>query len=123
MVKRTAAIVLAIFLASCGAARGPVAGVGDNKSDTVGGTISGIVRAAADTPLSGRKVTITNVETGAKLEASTAINGGYTLQVPRGHYRIDVELRPGEAISKRPDEVHITASDIDASRDFVITVR
>jgi len=64
-----------------------------------------------------------NVDTGEKLEASTAVNGGYTIKVPRGNYRIEVELRPGEALSNKPDDVHISTSDIDAGRNFVITVK
>jgi hypothetical protein len=119
---RSAAIVLTMFLVSC-AAREPVVGTGEKPSN-VGGTISGIVRtASADTALAGRKVTAVNVETGEKLETSTAVNGGYTIRVPRGHYRLEVELRPGEALSDKPDDIHITASDIDAGRNFVITVK
>lgn len=119
---RSAAIVLTMFLVSC-AAREPVVSTGE-KASNVGGTISGIVRTASgDTPLAGRKVTVVNVETGEKLETSTAVSGGYTIKVPRGHYRLEVELRPGEALSDKPDDVHITTSDIDAGRDFVITVK
>ncbi|HYU79965.1 MAG TPA: carboxypeptidase-like regulatory domain-containing protein [Vicinamibacterales bacterium] len=122
MCLRSAALVLTIILVSC-AHRGPVVGSGA-KPPNVGGTISGIVRASSDnSPLSGRKVTVTNVETGQKLETSTAVNGGYTIKVPRGNYRIEVELRPGETLSSKPDDVHITASDLDAGRNFTITVK
>jgi carboxypeptidase family protein len=119
---RRVAIVSTIFLASCASSHGTVIGSGD-KLANVGGTISGIVRTSADTPLPGRKVTVVNVDTGEKLEASTAVNGGYTIKVPRGHYRIEVELRPGEALSAKPDDVHISTSDIDAGRNFVITAK
>jgi hypothetical protein len=119
---RHVAIVLTIFLASCASSHGTVIGTGDNPAN-VGGTISGIVRTSADTPLSGRRVTVVNIETGQKLEASTAVNGGYTIKVPRGNYRIEVELRPGEALSNKPDDVHISTSDIDAGRNFVITAK
>jgi hypothetical protein len=118
---RSIAIVMTVLLVSC-AARGSVTSTGDQRTN-VGGTISGIVRASADTPLAGRKVTVVNVETGEKLETSTAVNGGYTVKVPRGHYRLEVELRPNESLSTKPDDVHITASDIDAGRDFVIVVK
>jgi hypothetical protein len=114
-------VVASAVLAAC-ASHGTVISTGDNQN--VGGTISGIVRSASgDTPLPGRKVTIVNVESGEKLETSTATNGGYTIKVPRGHYRLDVELRAGEALSRRPDDVHITTSDMDAGRNFVITVK
>ena len=115
------AIILSLMFASC-AARGAVVGPGDQTLN-VGGTISGIVRANADTPLAGRKVTVTNVDNGQALETTTATNGGYTIKVPRGNYRIDVELRPGESLSQKPDDVHISTSDIDAARNFVITIK
>ncbi len=115
-------IVFTVFLASCASSHGTVIGRGDNPPN-VGGTISGIVRTSADTPLPGRKVTVVNLESGEKLEASTAVNGGYTIKVPRGTYRLEVELRPGEALSTKPDDVHITTSDIDAGRNFVITAK
>jgi hypothetical protein len=118
-----AAIGLTIFLASCASTHGTVIDTGE-KPANVGGTISGIVRAAGgQTPLAGRKVTIVNVDSGEKLETSTAVNGGYTLKVPRGNYRIEVELRPGEALSEKPDAVHITGSDLDAGRNFTITMK
>ena len=123
MVLRLLSTLLVSALVAACIARGSVVSTGE-KPANVGGTVSGIVRASADnSPLSGRKVTVTNVETGETHEGSTAVNGGYTIKVPTGHYRLDVELRSGEALSKRPDDVHITASDLDASRDFFITVR
>jgi hypothetical protein len=121
MCFRSIAIVMTLFLVSC-AARGSVTSTGDQRTDA-GGTISGIVRASADTPLPGRKVTVINAESGAKLETSTAANGGYTIKVPRGHYRLEVELRPNESLTTKPDDVHITASDLDAGRNFVIVVK
>jgi len=122
MALRRVAVALTIFLASCASSHGTVIGTGD-KPPNVGGTISGIVRSTGGTPLTGRKVTIVNVDNGQKLETSTATNGGYTVKVPRGNYRIEVELRPGEALSVKPDDVHISTSDIDAGRDFEITVK
>jgi hypothetical protein len=117
-----AALVLAVLVAAC-AARGPVIGRGDQPPD-VGGTISGVVRASSDTtPLSGRKVTAVNLETGQRIEATTAVNGGYTMKVPLGRYRLEVELRSGEAVTEQPDEVHISTSDIDAGRDFAIAAK
>lgn len=105
------------------APRGPVIDTGA-KPPGVGGTISGTVRGpAGSTPLSGRKVTATNIASGATFDTSTAVNGGYTMKVPVGKYRLDVELRTGEVLDKRPDDLEINTSDIDAQRNFVITVR
>jgi hypothetical protein len=122
MPSSTAALLIAITVAS-GCVRGPVVDSG-TKPAAVGGTLSGIVRAAgSNAALSGRTVTATEVTTGARFETSTATNGGYTMKVPRGKYRLEVELRPGEAVAEQPADTEITASDLDASRDFVVTVK
>ena len=90
----------------------------------VGGTISGIVSATGGSPaLASRKVTAINTATNSKYEATTAANGGYTIQVPAGTYRIEVELRAGETLAKHPDDVRIHNGDLDAGRDFVVTVK
>jgi len=90
----------------------------------VGGTISGVVSAAAGSvALASRKVTAINTATNAKYESTTASNGGYTIKVPEGTYRIEVELRAGEVLAKQPDETRIHSGDLDARRDFVVTVR
>lgn len=90
----------------------------------VGGTIAGAVRAGSDTsPLSGRRVTATNEKTGATFAVSTASNGGYTVKVPAGKYRLDVELRAGESLETRPDPTDVNVGDLDPDRDFVLTVR
>jgi len=111
----------------CGAALavachpGPVVDTHPNK---VGGTIAGIVKTAdAAVAVPGRKVSVIEVKTGARHETTTGTNGGYTIQVPEGTYRFEIELRQGETLAKQPDETHVNNSDLDASRDFVITTR
>jgi hypothetical protein len=90
----------------------------------VGGTIAGIVKTAdAAIAVPGRKVSVIDVDTGVRHETTTAANGGYTIQVPEGTYRFEVELREGETLAKQPDHTHVNNSDLDASRDFVITTR
>ena len=116
-----AAAVL-VAAAAC-AVRGPVLDTG-SKPEGVGGTIAGSVRVAGSgQPLSGRKVTAIDVASGARFEISTATNGGYTIKVPTGKYRLEVELRAGETLTEQPAETNINASDLDASRDFVVTVK
>jgi hypothetical protein len=117
-----AAVLVALTVAAC-AARGPILDTG-SKPVGVGGTIAGIVRVAGSgQPLSGRKVTAIEVGSGARYEASTATNGGYTIKVPTGKYRLEVELRAGETLTEQPSVTEITASDLDADRDFAITVK
>jgi len=97
----------------------PVAGI--DHSAATSGTVAGLVSTdAGKTPVSGRKVTAINATTRAHFEVTTASDGGYTLQVPAGHYEIDVELRTGERLEKRPDPTEVGAGDLDSGRDFVI---
>jgi hypothetical protein len=84
------------------------------------GTLSGAVRATDGAPLGGRQITLTSVDTGAEHRTRTADSGGYTIQVPRGRYRVQVELRSGETLQEGPTDVELGSSDLDARRDFVI---
>jgi hypothetical protein len=108
-----------ILLAAC---HGPV--ITTDPELKVGGTIAGIVRATdGAVPLVTRKVTVINAATGARFETTTGVNGGYTIKVPEeGRYRIEVELRDGEVITKRPEETDVNNGDLDPGRDFEITV-
>jgi hypothetical protein len=116
---------VAALFAACGPGPmgrpGPVVNAQPNK---VGGTIAGIVKTAdSSVAVPGRKVTVIEVKTGTRHDTTTAANGGYTIQVPEGTYRFEIELRPGETLSKKPDETHVGNSDLDTTRDFVITMR
>ena len=115
------ALVLTALVTAC-AVRGPIIDTG-SKPENVGGTIAGIVREKGGQPLSGRKVTATQVESGARYEASTAANGGYTMKVPTGKYRLEVELREGEMLAEQPADTEVNTSDLDPDRNFVVTVR
>jgi hypothetical protein len=117
-------LALAVLLSVTVACARPVVDTGA-RPPGVGGTIAGIVTASgATTPLSGRKVTAVNEATGSRYETSTADNGGYTLKVPSGTYRLDLELRQGESLEARPDTTtSVNVGDVDASRNFVVSVR
>lgn len=119
--KNAVAVLLLLLLSSC-ALRGPVGGATDPPPGA-GGTISGVVRTASGTALSGRKVTAINTQTAQRLETSSGTDGGYTMKVAPGHYRLQVEVRDGEVVTRAPDDVHITASDLDAGRNFVIATK
>jgi len=84
------------------------------------GTISGMVTSSAGAPLEGRRVSAIEVATGEHYEATTANNGGYTIKVPLGHYRLEVELRGRERLAQQPEQTHITTGDVDAQLNFVI---
>jgi len=100
---------------------GPVV---ETKPNAAGGTIAGMVSTADSTvAVPGRKVTAIEVSKGTRFDTTTGTNGGYTIKVPEGTYRLEVELRPTEALAKRPDETQVNNGDLDPGRDFVITVR
>src|SRR5688500_5539215 len=97
---------------------GPV--VTTDPKQPVGGTIAGIVSSTTNAAVVGRKVTAVNTESGARFDATTGANGGYTIKVPQGRYRLEIEVQPGESISKQPSETRINRSDLDTRRDFVL---
>src|SRR5436305_785022 len=119
--KFAPALLVCVAAASAACHPGPVINTDANK---VGGTIAGIVKTAdAAVAVPGRKITVIETTTGARHETTTAANGGYTIQVPEGTYRIEVELRAGETLAKQPGETHVNNSDLDSGRDFIITMR
>jgi hypothetical protein len=119
--ERATIVMLLAATVACHPFRGPVVG---GTAQQVGGTIAGLVSASdATTALPGRKVTVINTETQARYDTTTAANGGFTIKVPEGTYRIELELRPGETLSKQPGQTHINNGDLDSGRDFVVTVK
>ena len=114
---------LALFPA-CGSGIARPGPVVNTKPAQVGGTIAGIVKTADNAvAVPGRKITVIETRTGERHETTTAANGGYTIQVPSGTYRFEIELRPGEALAKQPAETHVGNADLDTTRDFVITAK
>ena len=98
---------------------GPIVGA---QSVSAGGTIAGIVSTTdSAVAVPGRTVTAINVRTGSRHTATTAGNGGYTIKVPEGTYRLEIELRSGEKLAKKPDDTRINNGDLDPGRDFTIT--
>ena len=119
---RPIVLIGALLLSSAACHHGRLMNGGDKQH--VGGTIAGIATTSArGVPLSGRKVTAVDVASGMQYNATTGVNGGYTIQVPRGKYRLAIELHDGETVSKAPADTTITNSDLDAQRDFVVTAR
>jgi len=68
-------------------------------------------------------VTAIEVASGSRFDATTAGNGGYTIKVPQGTYRLEIELHGSESLAKRPDQTKINNGDLDPHRDFVITIK
>jgi len=122
---RLSDFALACFVVSsiaCHTAR-PIINTGP-KQPSVGGTIAGMVKTEdPSVALLSRKVTAIDVRSGSRFDATTGTNGGYTIQVPLGTYRVEVELRGNESLVKQPAETHVNNGDLDPARDFVITVK
>ena len=116
-------IALALVVSAAAACRAPV--ISTEPDLKAGGTIAGIVRSTdGATPLASRMVTAINSQTGVRFQTTTGTNGGYTIKVPeQGRYRLEVELRDGEAIAKGPEETDVNNGDLDPGRDFEITVK
>jgi hypothetical protein len=113
------ALTAVSLLAAVACHPGPVIDTGPGQQG-IGGTVAGIVSTEQKAPLAGRKVTAINTQTNARFEATTGPNGGYTIKVPEGTYKLEVELQAGESIAKHPGETRINKSDLDAQRHFII---
>jgi hypothetical protein len=87
---------------------------------TTPGTIGGILKDAGGGPVAARVVHAVRADTSLKYSATTNVNGGFSIQVPPGHYRLQVELREGERVLKDPGRIHITKSDLDANIEVVL---
>ena len=116
----TVMVVLLLLGSGCAARHGRAL-LGGSTIPQVGGTVSGTVRTATGMPLGGRRVSAIDMATEAHYDATTAESGGYTIQVPEGKYRLEVELRGGDVIATQPPQTSVNVSDLDALLDFVIS--
>jgi hypothetical protein len=112
-------VVLLMLSSGCAARHGrPIVGGSTVPNPT--GTISGNVTTTGGTPLEGRRVSAINMATEAHFDATTASNGGYTIKVPPGRYRLELELRGGDQIARQPEQTNVNVGDVDDSLNFVI---
>ena len=112
-------VVLVMLSSGCAARHGrPL--VGGRTVPNPTGTISGNVRSSTGTPLEGRRVSAIDMATEARYDAVTSNTGGYTIKVPPGRYRLEVELLGGDQLAKQPEQTTITVGDVDEQLDFVI---
>ena len=119
---RCALLVAVTALALGGCRTGvPVVDRGE-KPVSQAGTIAGDIRTSGNAAVVSRVVRAVSIATGEKFETTTNNAGTYTLKVPPGRYRLEVELREGERVVKQPAETEINPSDLDPDRDFVIGV-
>ena len=89
------------------------------------GTITGLVRGPEGTsPISGRRVEVIDTATGDRRSVETGANGGFTIELPAGKYRLELAVHEGETVVKRPGVIDLDKGDIDSHIEFVVsTVR
>jgi hypothetical protein len=119
MTRLINALVSIAVLAAAACHPGPVL----TPKEPASGTIAGMVSTDGNAAVPGRRVTAVDVASGARFDATTGVNGGYTIKVPEGRYRLEVELQPGEVIVKQPGETSVNKSDLDPKRNFTIGVK
>ena len=111
-------VAIVMTLAACHP--GPVVDLGPKPLEA-DGTISGTVRGPEGTSaIEGRDVEVVNVETGDRQHTATNNAGGYTFKVRPGKYRVELSVRDGESIVKKPDVINVNRSDVDADADFIV---
>lgn len=112
-------VVLLMLSGGCAARHGrPI--IGGNTIPNPTGTLSGTVTSSTGTPLEGRRVSAIDMTTEQHFDVTTASNGGYTIKVPPGRYRLEVELRGGDQLATQPEQRQVNVGDLDEKLNFVI---
>jgi hypothetical protein len=87
------------------------------------GTISGTVRgSASQAAIEGRTVEAIQVDTGERQREVTSSTGGFTFKLKPGKYRVELTLRSGESLTKRPGIIDLNKIDLDTDADFILGV-
>jgi hypothetical protein len=95
----------------------PLTVVVTTASAAVGGTIAGVVTGPADGTLADRTVTVVNIDTGAHYETATGESGSYTLRVPSGRYRLEIQLRENERMAVKDAPILLVGGGIDVQKN------
>jgi hypothetical protein len=117
---RTGALLAALALLAAPACRMGRPLVDTSTDMTTPGTIAGIVKDPTGEPLAARVVHAVGAASAQKFSATTNITGGFSIKVPPGDYRLQVDLLEGEKVLKDPGLVHINKSDLDANLEIVL---
>jgi hypothetical protein len=91
-----------------------------SKPPAARGTLTGTIRGPM--AVTGRTVEIINTQTGEKYTTTAGDTGGFTIQLPAGKYRLELPLRDGETLTKRPGIIDLGRGDIDSHVEFVLAV-
>ena len=120
MKRLGASLAVTLLLAVSGCRSGQPLLVSAMGDKTTPGTIGGILSAVGGDRLAGRGVHAVEVRTSQRYSAVTNVTGGFSIKVPPGEYRLEVDLREGERVVKSPGVVHINKSDLDANLEIVV---
>jgi hypothetical protein len=120
--RRFAAVALAAALAAAiGCRTGQPIYDRTPEDQTTPGTIAAIESAGVGgEPVAGRRVHAVELSGSRRYSATTNVTGGFSIPVPPGKYRLEVELREGERILRSPGTIDINESDLDANLEVVI---
>ena len=111
---------IAMLLSGVGCRRVPPA-VDVDARPAPSATVTGVVRMTeSSSAAAGRTVEIVNTATGERRIVRTTDNGGFALVVPAGRYRLDVTLRDGETIVKRPGILEMESGVVGSPIEFVL---
>ena len=114
-------IAVLVLLAGAGCRRAsPVLEAGPQPGHakvTINGTVRGPERAIA---VDGRIVELVNLTTSERTRVATDEDGGYTVRVQPGDYRVELTLRDGEALVREPGVIHVNRAGGTADGDFVV---
>ena len=115
-----ASLAVLVLLGGAACRSGQPLLVSASGDKTTPGTIGGIVSAVGGERLAGRGVHAVQVGTSQRFSAVTNVTGGFSIKVPPGEYRLEVDLRPGEKVVREPGLVRIHKSDLDADLEIVV---
>jgi len=118
---RVAALALAAALAVAGCRTGQPIYDRTPENQQTPGTIAGILSAGVGgDPVPGRGVHAVALSGGRRYSATSSVTGGFSIPVPPGKYRLEVDLREGERVLRSPGTIDINESDLDANLEVVI---
>ena len=123
MRKITVALALAVVVGSgAGCRTGQPVFDSTPENQRTPGTIAGILRRGiGGDPVADRQVTAVDIaDATRRYSATTNVTGGFSIPVPPGKYRLEVELRGAERILQSPGTLDINESDLDANREVAI---
>ena len=114
-------LAVLVLFAGAGCRRAaPVLGA-DGQTGQAKVAISGTVRGPERTiAVDNRIVELVNLATSERTRVATNEDGGYTVRVHPGDYRLELTLREGEALVRQPGVIHVSRAGGDADGDFVV---